>query len=58
MKHGIGLPVYPGVAMGTPLVYRKPEAASSDVGTPEAEALKFHRACQEEIGRASCRERV
>ena len=47
MKHGIGLPVYPGVAMGKPLVYRKPEAASSDVGTPEAEALKFHRACQE-----------
>ena len=36
MKHGIGLPVYPGVAMGKPLVYRKPEAASSDVGTPEA----------------------
>lgn len=47
MKHGIGLPVYPGVAMGKPLVYRKPEAASSDVGTPEAEALKFHKACQE-----------
>lgn len=47
MKHGIGLPVYPGVAVGKPLVYRKPEAASSDVGTPEAEALKFHRACQE-----------
>ena len=47
MKRGIGLPVYPGVAMGKPVVYRKPEAAASEVGTPEAEALKFHSACQE-----------
>lgn len=47
MKHGIGLPVYPGVAMGKPVVYRKPEAAASDVGTPEEEALKFHSACRE-----------
>lgn len=48
MKRGIGLPVYPGVAIGKPVVYRKPESATPlDVGTPEAEALKFHNACQE-----------
>ena len=45
MKRGIGLPVYPGVAIGKPVVYRKPESATPlDVGTPEAEALKQRQA--------------
>ena len=47
MKTGIGLPVFPGVAIGPAVVYRKKQAdASVPCGTPEEEQLKFNAAVE------------
>ncbi len=45
MKIGTGLPVFPGVAIGHVVVYRKAQAASGiPCGTPEEEQKKFNEA--------------
>ena len=47
MKQGSGLTVFPGVAIGSAVVYRKAQtAAVTACGTPAAEQQKFEAACQ------------
>lgn len=48
MKQGIGMPVYPGVAVGKAVVYRKQQSSTSaPCGTPEQEQEKFNAAVEE-----------
>ena len=47
MKIGSGLPVFPGVAIGRPVVYRKVQATDAlPCGTPEEEQQKFNEAIE------------
>lgn len=47
MKQGSGLTVFPGVAIGSAVVYRKAQIAPSIAcGNPSAEQQKFEAACQ------------
>lgn len=48
MKQGIGMPVYPGVAIGKAVVYRKQQnKAPVECGTPAQEQEKFNAAVEE-----------
>lgn len=47
MKQGSGIPVFPGVAIGPAVVYRKAQRKTQDTwGTPQQEQEKFEKACQ------------
>ena len=47
MKIGSGLPVFPGVAIGPAVIYRKVQAAAPvSCGTPEEEQQKFNQAVE------------